>query len=115
MQFAVLEGVRVVETNGQITSAGQEALTADSGMQGLVQRQTRAINVDKLTTSEIPNPTRYEEIVRQGDSMTQYDREDFVLAVAIERCPLNAWLVSRLKAPVEAHFLAIVTNGQDTP
>ena len=58
--------------------------------------------------------TSHREIVRQRQTITGSDFEDFVFAVALKRGPLDAWLLVPVGRPIEDDLLTSMTNGKLT-
>ena len=79
-----------------------------------VQWETLRIGVDGLTSSQLSETARSEEVVGQCDAAATRHGKDFVLAIAVEGCPVDLGCGVGSTAPVEANIVAFVAHGEFT-
>ena len=114
MQRRVREGIGMREVDAQLPTLTHEIRAGERILKSGVQRETRRIRVDGLTSSQLFEAARGEEVVGQCDAAAAGDGEDFVLAVAVEGGPLNLGCGGGCAAPGEADIVAFVTDGELT-
>lgn len=82
-------GIRVREPNGDDMALGEEVWFLQSGLDGFVEREGGGIQ-GRSKASEMSSAAGDVQVVRQRDAMAGSDLQHFMLAIAVERRPLDA-------------------------
>jgi hypothetical protein len=94
-----------IRKEGEPLTTTQEARVLQGILKTCIERKLGGVECWR-STSKMSNAASEEEVVREGNAMAGGDLVDFMLAVTVERCPLDLCRSSLvLCGPVEDDIL----------